>query len=71
MTEACEYKDSFLHLSNYISVVLNIEPEHLDYFKTFENEKKSFNKFAKNTKHVCFLNSKNKKLINSKKIKTS
>ena len=70
ITEACEFRDSFLTLKPTISVITNIETEHLDYFKTFENEKKSFNKFAKNTKHACFLNSKNKNLINSKKAKT-
>ncbi len=44
--EACEYCDSFLKLSPTIGVVLNIEPEHLDYFKTFNNEISSFNIFA-------------------------
>ena len=45
--EACEYKDAFLNLKPAISVVTNIAPEHLDYFKNFNNVKKSFNKFAK------------------------
>lgn len=44
--EACEYKDSFLEFSPNIGIILNIAPEHLDYFKTFENVKKSFIKFA-------------------------
>jgi len=48
VTEACEYYDNFLYLTPYISVVTNVEKEHLDYFKTFENEKKSFEKFKKN-----------------------
>ena len=42
ITEACEYKDSFLTLKSDVGVVLNIEPEHLDYFKNFENIKNSF-----------------------------
>ena len=46
VTEACEYCDNFLFLKPTISVVTNIEPEHLDYFKTFENVKKAFVKFA-------------------------
>ena len=50
VTEACEYKDSFLHLQNDVSVVLNLSPDHLDYFKTFENYISSFDKFVKNTK---------------------
>lgn len=52
VTEACEYYDNFLHLKPYMSVITNIEPEHLDYFKTFENEKKSFEKFKQNSKFV-------------------
>ena len=50
ITEACEYKDSFLSLASDIGVVLNEDPDHLDYFKTKENYYKSFEKFAKNTK---------------------
>lgn len=45
VTEACEYCDNFLYLYPYLSVVTNVEKEHLDYFKTFENEKKSFRQF--------------------------
>lgn len=43
--EACEYKNSFLKLPTNIAVVTNVRAEHLDYFKTFKNVKKSFNKF--------------------------
>ena len=50
--EACEYYDNFLNLSPYLSVITNLEKEHLDYFKTFENEKRSFEKFQKQSKHV-------------------
>ena len=56
VTEACEYKDSFLELLPTISVITNIEEEHLDYFKNLKNIQKSFNKFIKNTKDVCFIN---------------
>ncbi|MBO5394442.1 MAG: UDP-N-acetylmuramate--L-alanine ligase [Clostridia bacterium] len=54
LTEACEYKDSFLSLSSDISVVLNVEPDHLDYFKSFDNLRNSFKKFVKNTKKYGF-----------------
>ncbi len=47
--EACEYVDTFLQLTPYVSVILNIDADHLDYFKTLDNIKKSFNKFAKQT----------------------
>ena len=54
ITEACEFKDSFLSLSSSVGVILNIANEHLDYFKSFENIKKSFDKFASNSsKVVC------------------
>lgn len=52
VTEACEYCDNFLYLHPNLSVVTNIEPEHLDYFKTFENELKSFEKFKKQSECV-------------------
>ena len=34
--EACEYVDTFLHLEPALSVILNIDADHLDYFKTLE-----------------------------------
>ena len=52
ITEACEYHDNFLYLKPYIGVITNIEKEHLDYFKTFEKELTSFDKFRKNCKFV-------------------
>lgn len=55
ITEACEFRDSFLKLNPTVSVVSNVEPEHLDYFVSFENEKRSFCKFAKKTIDCCFV----------------
>ncbi len=63
ITEACEYKDSFLQLHSNIGIILNVEPEHLDYFKTFNNEIKSFNKFAQNSENVICINNE---IINKK-----
>lgn len=48
ITEACEYKDSFLGIKSDISVILNMQPDHLDYFGTFENMLSSFKKFSAN-----------------------
>ncbi|GMB10288.1 MAG: UDP-N-acetylmuramate--L-alanine ligase [Candidatus Improbicoccus devescovinae] len=45
--EACEFMDAFLDLDPTVGVILNIDNDHLDYFGTIENEKISFNKFAK------------------------
>ena len=47
ITEACEYTDSFLSFSPKIGVILNIEEDHLDYFKDISQIRDSFHKFAK------------------------
>ena len=44
--EACEYMDSFLDFSPTTAVILNIEPEHLDYFSDIHAIQDSFAKFA-------------------------
>ncbi|MBQ8001158.1 MAG: UDP-N-acetylmuramate--L-alanine ligase [Ruminococcus sp.] len=54
--EACEYVDTFLQLTPFVSVILNIDADHLDYFKTFENIKTSFNKFANQTTKALVFN---------------
>ena len=60
ITEACEYGDSFLSLNPNLSVVLNIEAEHMDYFKCFSNIKKSFQFFLNQSeKTIIHKNFKN------------
>ena len=54
--EACEYVDTFLELNPFISVILNIDADHLDYFKNLDNIKKSFNKFSKQTTGLLVIN---------------
>ncbi|MBP5344492.1 MAG: UDP-N-acetylmuramate--L-alanine ligase [Alphaproteobacteria bacterium] len=49
VAEADESDGSFLRLPSSISVVTNIDPEHLDYYKTFENEKQAFLTFLNQT----------------------
>ena len=44
--ESCEYCDSFLNFFPTVAVVLNVEADHLDYFKDLADVQKSFNKFA-------------------------
>ncbi len=44
--ESCEYYDSFLSFFPTLAVILDIEADHLDYFKDLEDVKKSFRKFA-------------------------
>lgn len=48
ITEACEYRDSFLELRPDIEVILNIDSDHLDYFKDIDHIVNSFEQFAKN-----------------------
>lgn len=44
--ESCEYCDSFLNFSPTLAVILNIEADHLDYFKDLADVEKSFRNFA-------------------------
>lgn len=46
ITEACEYVESFLKFHPFLAIILNIELDHVDYFKDIEHIKKSFQKFA-------------------------
>ena len=53
--ESCEFVDSFLQFSPDITVLLNIDDDHMDYFKTMENLKNSFKKFVSMGK-LCYAN---------------
>lgn len=44
--EACEFVDTFLKLYPDVAVILNVDEDHLDYFKTLDNIIKSFRKFS-------------------------
>ena len=50
VVEADESDGSFLHLSPKIVVVTNVEPDHLDYWKTFEKIEEAFLEFSSSTK---------------------
>ncbi len=54
--EACEFVDTFLKLFPDISVILNIDRDHMDYFKTMDNLKRSFSKFCKKTTDMIIAN---------------
>ena len=45
--EACEYVESFLKFSPKSEIILNIDNDHLDYFKNFDNIKNAFIKYTK------------------------
>lgn len=46
VTEACEYTNSFLSFFPKISVILNVEEDHMDFFKDLADIRSSFTKFA-------------------------
>lgn len=54
--EACEFVDTFLKLYPDTAVILNIDADHLDYFKTLDNIIKSFRKFAMKTTKTLIVN---------------
>ena len=54
--ESCEYCDSFLNFYPTLAVVLNIEEDHLDYFKDLEDIEDSFHKFAQISSHGILAN---------------
>ena len=53
--ESCEFVDTFLQLSPDIAVLLNIDNDHLDYFKTMDNLVLSFHKFLEMSSK-CYVN---------------
>ena len=46
LTEACEYTNSFLSFFPTIGIILNIDADHLDFFKDIDDIRHSFRKFA-------------------------
>ena len=65
--EACEYVDTFLELNPFISIILNVDADHLDYFKNLDNIKKSFHQFAKQTTGLLVLNGDDANTLDSVK----
>ncbi|MCI8356551.1 MAG: UDP-N-acetylmuramate--L-alanine ligase [Lachnospiraceae bacterium] len=47
VTEACEYTNSFLSFFPKIGIILNIEEDHLDFFKDIDDIRHSFHEFAR------------------------
>ena len=40
--ESCEFNNTFLHMNPDMAVVLNVDEDHLDFFKNLDYIKKSF-----------------------------
>ncbi|MEE1013585.1 MAG: UDP-N-acetylmuramate--L-alanine ligase [Clostridia bacterium] len=54
--EACEYVESFLHFRPFLSIITNVEEDHLDYFSDISHIISSFRKFASLTSpHGCII----------------
>ena len=47
LTEACEYTNSFLSFFPRIGIILNVEEDHMDFFRDLEDIRSSFRSFAK------------------------
>lgn len=47
ITEACEYTNSFLKFYPEVAIILNIEEDHMDFFKDIYQIRQSFRDFAK------------------------
>ena len=58
--EACEYAETFLKLTPYLSVVLNIDNDHLDYYGSMGELKFAFKRFSLMTRFMIFANADDK-----------
>ncbi|HHT88510.1 MAG TPA: UDP-N-acetylmuramate--L-alanine ligase [Clostridiales bacterium] len=47
IAEACEYKNSFLEFNPHKGIILNIDEDHMDFFKDLDDIRSSFHAFAK------------------------
>ncbi|HOP10333.1 MAG TPA: UDP-N-acetylmuramate--L-alanine ligase [Oscillospiraceae bacterium] len=54
--EADEFRDTFLNIYPAYSLILNVDEDHLEYFKNLENIIKSFAQFANQTKKAVIAN---------------
>ncbi len=59
--EACEFANTFLDLSPSVAVILNIDADHLEFFKTMENLIAAFGKFAALARDAVIFNGEDEK----------
>lgn len=71
--ESCEYKGNFLKFFPHAEIILNIDNDHLDYYKTFDNVVKAFQDFSKilPSDGVLITNADDKNCYNLKNITKS
>ena len=64
--ESCEYKANFLNFFPNSAIILNIDNDHLDYYKTFDNIVKTFEQFVQKVdeKGVLVVNGDDENCLN-------
>ncbi len=63
--EACEFNDTFLKLYPNTTIILNIDEDHLNYFKTMDNLRASFTKFCDMTTDTLIYNGEDENTLTS------
>ena len=61
--ESCEYVNTFLKLYPNIAVILNVDADHLEFFKNLDNIKKSFREFASKATDCLVINGDDKNTL--------
>lgn len=61
--EACEFANTFLDLSPSVALILNIDADHLEFFKTMDNLIASFGKFAALARDCVIYNGDDEKTL--------
>ena len=69
--EACEFANTFLDLSPSVAVILNIDADHLEFFKTMDNLIASFTKFASLARDAVIYNGDDEKTVRAVKASTA
>lgn len=64
ITEACEFNKSFLHITPTHTILTNIEPDHMDCYKNFNELQKTFCTFLQKTSKNIVFNNKFLKICN-------
>ena len=65
--ESCEYCDSFLNFAPTLAVILNVEADHLDYFKDLKDIEESFHEFAELSTNGIIANGDDPHVVDSLK----
>lgn len=63
--EACEYVDTFLQMYPAVSLILNVDEDHLDYFKNVNNIIRSFRQFGEQTAKLLVVNGEDPRALKS------